>query len=335
MVFATKTRIEVQEETRDEGWWESVLSDEERFSSLQRPRGEALGLEDALRPHPAPQPQAVSETESAAASPVSPAVDWVYAETVYKQDQVVTLTVSGYNRGGLLVESANLSGFVPYSHLVDMTCQTDVERENFLAGYVGRELSLKVIECVPGESRVVFSERAARAGAGRRAQLFSHLRPGEIVSGEVTNITDFGVFIDLGGVEGLIHISELSWGRVIHPAHVVQLGQRVEVQVIDILPERCRIALSLKRLQPNPWETVHLRYAVNDIVPATITTVVSYGIFARLEEGLEGLVHVSEMSLGALPVREAYKDGQKVNVRILHIDPAHQRLGLSLKLDGN
>lgn len=332
MVFATKTRIELQEETRDEGWWESVLSDEERFSSVQRSRGGALELDNAPQPQPALQPQAVLETEPAAASP---AVDWVYAETVYKQDQVVTLTVSGYNRGGLLVESSNLSGFVPYSHLVDMTCQTDVERENFLAGYVGRELSLKVIECVPGESRVVFSERAARAGAGRRAQLFSHLRPGEIVSGEVTNITDFGVFIDLGGVEGLIHISELSWGRVIHPAHIVQLGQRVEVQVIDILPERCRIALSLKRLQMNPWESVQLRYAVNDIVPATITTVVSYGVFARLEEGLEGLVHVSEMSLGALPVREAYKDGQKVNVRILHIDPAHQRLGLSLKLDGN
>lgn len=335
MVFATKPRVDLQEETRDEGWWESVLSDEERFPSAQRVWGGALKLDNTSQPQPALQPQAVLETEPAAAASASPTVDWVYAETVYKQDQVVTLTVSGYNRGGLLVEGANLSGFVPYSHLVDMTCQTDVERENFLAGYVGRELSLKVIECVPGESRVVFSERAARAGAGRRAQLFSHLRPGEIVSGEVTNITDFGVFIDLGGVEGLIHISELSWGRVIHPAHIVQLGQRVEVQVIDILPERCRIALSLKRLQPNPWETVHLRYAVNDIVPATITTVVSYGVFARLEEGLEGLVHVSEMPPSMPPVREAYKDGQKVNVRILHIDPAHQRLGLSLKLDGN
>lgn len=331
MVFATKTHIELPEETRDEGWWESVLSDEERFSSVQRLRGEQA-IESIPRSSLATQPksQPAGETES-----THPDVDWNYAETVYKQDQVVRLSVSGYNRGGLLVEGAKLSGFVPYSHLVDMTCQTDVERENFLAAYVGRELSLKVIECVPNEGRVVFSERAARAGSGRRAQLFSHLRPGVVISGEVTNITDFGVFIDLGGVEGLIHISELSWGRVIHPAHIVQLGQRLEVQVLDILPERCRIALSLKRLQPNPWETVHLRYAVNDIVPATITTVVSYGIFARLEEGLEGLVHISEMNLGTLSVREAFKDGQKLNVRILHIDPAHQRLGLSLKLDGN
>jgi len=280
-----------------------------------------------------PQVKAVAENEPTTTASTSSMVDWAHAETVYKQDQVVMLSVSGYNRGGLLVEGANLSGFVPYSHLVDMTCQTDGERENFLAGYVGKKLSLKVIECVPDEGRVVFSERAARAGAGRRAQLFSHLRPGKIVSGEVTNITDFGVFIDLGGVEGLIHISELSWGRVIHPAHVVQLGQRVEVQVIDILPERCRIALSLKRLQPNPWESVHLRYAVNDIVPATITTVVSYGVFARLEEGLEGLVHVSQVPEEACPLRETYKDGQKLNVRIIHIDPDHQRLGLSLKLD--
>lgn len=335
MVFATKIRMDVPEDARDEGWWESVLSDEERFSSSQRPRAVQFIEEPAAPQKLAPQPQSVTQTEPAAASSASPTVDWVYAETVYKQDQVVTLSVSGFNRGGLLVEGANLSGFVPYSHLVDMTCQTDVEREKFLAGYVGKELSLKVIECVPDEGRVVFSERAARAGAGRRAQLFSHLRPGEIVSGEVTNITDFGVFIDLGGVEGLIHISELSWGRVIHPAHIVQLGQHVEVQVIDILPERCRIALSLKRLQPNPWETVHLRYAVNDIVPATVTTVVSYGIFARLEEGLEGLVHASQMPPSAPPPREAYKDGQKINVRIVHLDPAHQRLGLSLKLDGN
>jgi small subunit ribosomal protein S1 len=264
-----------------------------------------------------------------------PQPDWDYAESVYKQDQIIALKVSGYNRGGLLVEGDLLHGFVPYSHLVDMTCQTDVERERFLAEYVGKELRLKVIECVPEEGRVVFSERAARADAGRRTELFSSLRTGEVITGEVTNITDFGAFIDLGGVEGLIHISELSWGRVVHPSNILHLGQKVEVQVLDVLPERCRIALSLKRLQPNPWETVGHRYSTNDIVPATITSVVSFGVFARLEEGLEGLVHVSEMDLNGMTVRDTYTDGQKINVRILHLDPQHQRLGLSLKLDGN
>lgn len=329
MVVVTKSQVsQGQELAHDEGWWESVLADEERFPSHR-----ARLVPPVSEPAPALLPKAVVPPQlEAPAAPVVPDVNWGYVETVYKQDQVIQLAVSGYNRGGLLVEGPDLHGFVPYSHLVDMTCQTDVERENFLSGYVGKQLELKVIECVPDEGRVVFSERAARAGAGRRAQLFSHLRPGEIVQGEVTNITDFGVFIDLGGVEGLVHISELSWGRVVHPSHIVHLGETIQVQVIDILPERCRIALSLKRLQANPWEMVHERYAVNDIVPATITSVVSYGVFARLEEGLEGLVHISEMTLGPATVRDTYHEGQKINVRILHVDPSHQRLGLSLKL---
>jgi small subunit ribosomal protein S1 len=326
MVIAIKPRsTEISHEDRDEGWWQSVLADEERFSTPPH-RARIPSFSAAVEIKPTTKTD--QETELAP-------FDWAYAETVYKQDQIISLCVSGYNRGGLLVEGELLHGFVPYSHLVEMTCQTDMERDNFLATYVGKDLRLKVIECVPEEGRVVFSERAARADAGRRTELFSKLQPGEIVSGEVTNITEFGAFIDLGGVEGLIHISELSWGRVVHPSHVLKLGQKVEVQVIDILPERCRIALSLKRLQVNPWEFVSQRYTTNDIVPATITSVVSFGVFARLDEGLEGLVHVSEINLNGSTVRETYRDGQKINVRILHMDPQHQRLGLSLKLEGD
>jgi len=308
---------------RDEGWWESVLADEERFSSMHRIRTQAM-----------PAATTAKSTPQLETSEDEPIADWDYAESVFKQDQIISLCVSGYNRGGLLVESDKLRGFVPYSHLVDMTCQTDVERDNFLAEYVGKELRLKVIECVPEEGRVVFSERAARADAGKRTELFSSLHQGEVVNGEVTNITEFGAFIDLGGVEGLIHISELSWGRVVHPSHILKLGQKVDVQVIDILPERCRIALSLKRLQANPWEFVSSRYAANDIVSATVTSVVSFGVFARLSEGLEGLVHVSEMDLNSGSVRDHYAEGQKIRVRILHMEPQQQRLGLSLKLDG-
>ena len=313
----------LRSDERDEGWWQSVLADEERFSSGHHIHASFVEPAEVNKPSPLVDPGVDV-----------PQADWEFAESIYKQDQIICLNVSGFNRGGLLVENDKLRGFVPYSHLVDMTCQTDVERDNFLAQYVGKELRLKVIECVPEEGRVVFSERAARADAGRRTQLFSSLHQGEVVSGEVTNITEFGAFIDLGGVEGLIHISELSWGRVVHPSHILKLGQKVEVQVIDILPERCRIALSLKRLQTNPWEFVNARYTTNDIVPATITSVVSFGVFARLEEGLEGLVHVSEMNLGGAAVRDIYSEGQKINVRILHMDAQHQRLGLSLKLDG-
>lgn len=305
----------------DEGWWESVLADEERLASA-RARVKNQPAEEAS------QPENVRDA--------TPELDWEYAENIYKQDQIVTLSVTGYNRGGLLVEGERLHGFVPYSHLVEMSCEVESQRESFLAKFVGNPIRLKVIECVAEEGRIVFSERAARADAGRRTQIFTSLQPGEIVEGEVTNVTDFGAFIDLGGVEGLIHISELSWGRVIHPSHILKMGESVTVQVIDIMPERCRIALSLKRLQPNPWATVRQRYAINDIVPASITSVVSFGVFARLEEGLEGLVHASEISLPeSATIRGHFHEGQSVHVRILHIDPDNQRLGLSMNLDGN
>ena len=312
-------------EERDEGWWESILGDEEHFSSTSahRVRAPATGA-----------PGSAKTSQSGDMIVELPQADWIFAENIYKQDQIISMRVSGHNRGGLLVENDKLRGFVPYSHLVEMTGQTDQERDDFLADYVGKELRLKIIECVPSEGRVVFSERAARADAGRRTELFSSLRQGETATGEVTNITDFGAFIDLGGVEGLIHISELSWGRVLHPSHILKLGQKVSVQIIEILPERSRIALSLKRLQANPWEFVSKRYTNDAVIPATITSVVSFGVFARLEEGLEGLVHISEMELSGATVRDTYTEGQKIQVRILHMEPQHQRLGLSLKLDG-
>jgi small subunit ribosomal protein S1 len=199
---------------------------------------------------------------------------------------------------------------------------------------MGRDLKLKVIECVPEEGRMVFSERAARAEAGTRPALFSTIQVGQRIGGEVTNVTDFGVFVDLGGVEGLIHISELSWGRVAHPSQICEVGQHVEVLVMDVAPERCRIALSLKRLYPNPWETVQDRYPINSVVPAVITAIVAFGAFARLEEGLEGLIHTSEMPL---PPDTEFKDfvtpGQSVQVRILQVEPTRQRLGLSMRID--
>ena len=181
----------------------------------------------------------------------------------------------------------------------------------------------------------MFSERAALAEPGKRMELFNNLEPGQNITGTVTNITDFGVFIDLGGVEGLIHISELSWGRVAHPSQIVKLGQDIEAQVLEISPERCRVALSLKRLLPNPWEKADSDFAVGQIVPAVVTSVVSYGAFARLEAGVEGLVHASEMPLdGGKNVRDVISEGQEIRVRILHVDPEHQRMGLSLDLDG-
>ncbi len=291
----------------DEGWWASILADEEIG-------GVALPVEAETQPEPL--------------------TDWALAMMLYRRDEIVALTVNGYNRGGLLVSGKGLSGFVPCSHLVDLSPSQEArQREDCLAAYVGRVLRLKIIECDPEENRIVFSERAARAEPGRRTELLESLQAGQRVWGEVTNVTDFGAFVDLGGVEGLIHISELSWGRVAHPADILSVGQRVEVLVLEVAPERCRIALSLKRLFDNPWETIHERYPLNRVVPARITAIVPFGAFARLEEGVEGLIHTSEIPLPPdTQTKDFLTPGQVVQVRILQVDAARQRLGLSMRL---
>jgi len=263
-------------------------------------------------------------------------LDWQKATELYDQDQVVDLVVSGCNRGGLLVHGEGLQGFVPVSHLVETPC-SDADLEKWLLRYIDQALTLKVIECDQERGRVVFSERAAQSQPGSRKRLLNNLQPGHCVVGMVTNVTDFGVFVDLGGVEGLIHVSEISWGRVHHPNDVLKLGQQVEVFVIQVDQERARVALSLKRMHANPWETAEERYIPGQIAEATVTSIVPFGAFARLEEGLDGLIHVSEFSSAGDPVdmTSVLHEGQKVDVRILHVDASRQRLGLSLKVTGD
>jgi small subunit ribosomal protein S1 len=294
----------------DDGWWESVLAEEEnRFIRI------------VIKPE---------KIEDAHKTPS----DWERARLLYLQDGIVELMVVGVNRGGLLVEGEGLNGFVPCSHLMDIPYQAnDDHREDCLSVFIHRTLRLKLIECVQEEGRMVFSERAARAEAGKRPALFTAIQPGQKIKGEVTNVTEFGVFVDLGGVEGLIHISELSWGRVAHPDQVCRIGQQVEVMVMDVTPERCRIALSLKRTLQNPWELAQERYPVNAIVPAVVTALVPFGAFARLEEGLEGLIHASEIPMPPdKTIKEMFFPGQMVQVRVLQVDPSRQRLGLSMKI---
>lgn len=300
----------------DESWWESVLAEEERYI--------------------VPSAKQVKEETPAKVEESKQSTDWNEVRDLYHQDRIVELYVTGYNRGGVLVEGDGLYGFVPYSHLVEMAAHPEKQnREEGLETYIGRTLRLKVIECAPEDGRVVFSERAALAEPGKRMDLFKTLIAGQTIRGNVTNITDFGVFIDLGGVEGLIHISELSWGRVSHPGQIVKLGQVIDAQVLEISPERCRVALSLKRLLPNPWEKANTDFAVGQVVPAVVTSIVSYGAFARLEAGIEGLIHASEMPLeGGMSVRDILRENQDVRVRILHVDASHQRMGLSLNLEG-
>jgi small subunit ribosomal protein S1 len=309
----------------DEGWWESVLAEEQRHVP-SRP------AQDAAKLKPTPQ---VKTEEVPAQEPVQ-TMDWDMVRELFREDRILAVKVIGHNRGGLLVEGDGLSGFIPFSHLIELAGREhESDRDESLETYAGKTLNVKVIECVPEDGRVVFSERSALAEPGKRAELFNNLEKGVQVTGTVTNVTDFGVFVDLGGAEGLIHISELSWGRVSHPTQIVGLGEQIRVQVLDVSAERCRVALSLKRLIPNPWERAETDFAVGRIVPAVVTSVLSYGAFARLDAGVEGLIHASEMPLepGQSP-RDILADGQSVQVRVLHVDAGHQRLGFSMRLDG-
>jgi small subunit ribosomal protein S1 len=311
----------------DEGWWASVLAEEGRNASYSLPR---IAVE--IKPKAESKPE-TDHPESGGGEANDIIANWEQVKDIYMRDQIVTLAVTGHNRGGLLVEGNGLYGFVPFSHLVGMSDKAD-KRNLDLASYLGRSLSLKVIECVPEDERVVFSERAAQSEPGKRAELFGSLRPGQNIKGTVTNITDFGVFVDLGGVEGLIHISELSWGRVSHPSHIVKMGTVIDVQVLDLAPERCRVALSLKRLQSNPWHNAASDFPKGCVKHATITSVLSFGAFARLDAGVEGLIHASEIpTADGKPLKDVLAEGQSVMVRVLHLDPAHQRMGLSMKLE--
>lgn len=288
----------------DEGWWAQVLEEADRADS----------------------------DDGRSEAPTSSA-DWQWAAALYQNDDPIELPVIGYNRGGLLVEAQSLRGFVPISHLCSYDPEhSEDERNEVLASKLGANLILKVIECEPSRGRLVFSERAALAGPGQRNRLLEKLRPGEIVTGVVTNITRFGVFIDLGGLEGLVHVSELSWGRVGHPQDVVQCGEELQVKVLSVEPRSCRVALSLKELLPDPWESVEQRYQVGDLVEGTVTNVVRFGAFVGLEEGLEGLIHISELGEGSLPhPRSVLKGGEHLRLRIIHIDPRERRLGLSMR----
>jgi small subunit ribosomal protein S1 len=294
-----------------DSWWEAALSEcEERYEGEE--------IEDYTQSFA----ESFSAIQSALAQPEN---DWDYINQLYREDEIIRLNVVGCNQGGLLVQGDKINGFVPSSHLLAGHKKKD---------YLQQVVSLKVIEYDKERCRVVLSERAAQAEAGTRNRLLDTLEEGTCIDGVVTTLTDFGAFIDLGGMEGLIHISELSWGRVDHPSDVVQIGDELEVYVLSIDREDNKVALSLKKLCPNPWETITERYHQGQIVEAIVKNIVSYGAFVRLEEGVDGLIHVSELGENGDEVSpwDVLEENQKVSVEIIHLDPAEQRLGLSLEV---
>ncbi|MEA3375949.1 MAG: S1 RNA-binding domain-containing protein [Chloroflexota bacterium] len=261
--------------------------------------------------------------------------DWERAEKMMEAGELYEGEVSGFNRGGLLAPFGRIRGFIPASHTVGLPrgLQGDERRER-LAEMVGDKVGLKIIEVDRHRRRLIFSQRQARRAWQKmqRERVMEELTEGETVTGTVTGITDFGAFVDLGGADGLIHISELSWGQVDDPREVVEVGNEVEVYVLNLDWERTRIALSLKRLKPNPWSQVADQYEVDELVEGKVTRVLDFGAFVELGLGVEGLLHISEMTgTSQLSPTEILKPGQKVLVKIIGIDPHKQRITLSAR----
>ncbi len=264
--------------------------------------------------------------------------DWRDAEELLKTGEIFDAQVAGFNKGGLIVRVGKVRGFVPATQLENAGRRkepsTGEGSELDLSTLVGKKLKLKVIELDRERNRLILSERAAMRET-RKAQkehLLENLKEGDILSGTVTSVADFGVFIDLGGVDGMIHLSEMSWTKIGHPKDVVQVGDQVQVQVLSVDRERERIALSLKRLTKEPWQTVEERYKVGDLVNGTITKLASFGAFARLDDNIEGLIHISELADRRINhPKEVVKEGDTLQLRVIRVDAARRRLGLSLK----
>ena len=262
-----------------------------------------------------------------------PADPWQVAQEIMEADDVISLPVTGFNKGGLLVQWQGLQGFVPASQLIDFPqFHLESERLSALREWQAKELTLKIIELNRELNRLILSERATLVEADQREQLFYRIKPGQLHEGRVTNLTNFGAFVDLGGVEGLIHISELSWSRVIHPSDILQPDQVVQVKVLNVDSDNGRVALSLKQLKENPWLTVDQRFKPGQLIEGTISNVVSFGAFVMIEEELEGLIHISQLAEGMfLHPRNVVQQGQIVVARVLHVDGKAKRLALSLR----
>jgi small subunit ribosomal protein S1 len=261
--------------------------------------------------------------------------DWNEAQRLMDSGDIFDAEVTGYNKGGLIVPFGRLRGFIPASQVMGMVRRSESNtRGDRLEEMVGNQLKVKVIEVNQKRRRLILSERAAMKEwrAEKKQRLMNELEAGQIRSGVVTNLMNFGVFVDLGGADGLVHVSELAWHRVKHPKDILEVGQKVQVYVLDVDKQKERIALSIKKLKPDPWSMVETKYAVGDIVEGEVTNLTDFGAFARIEAGIEGLIHISELSEAKVNhPREVVHRGQRVTIRIISIDIERQRIGLSLR----
>ena len=253
-------------------------------------------------------------------------IAWKAIEQAHEQGEPVTGRVIEVVKGGLILD-LGVRGFLPASLV-------DIRRVQDLDEFLGQELRSKVIELNRSRNNVVLSRRAVLEDERKemRQAILDRLNPGDVVEGTISNIVDFGAFVDLEGMDGLIHISELSWSHVNHPSEVLEIGQKVNVKVLDIDRDRQRISLGLKQTQSDPWQQVLESYQEGDIVSGKVTKVVTFGAFVEILPGVEGLVHISELAQHHVEnPREVVAQGQPVNVKIIEVDGERRRLSLSLK----
>ena len=264
-------------------------------------------------------------------------MDWDLAERLLESEEVYESTVTGFNKGGLIVSIGHLRGFVPASQIglsrrAGITGETPEKRYSKL---VGEPISVRIIEVDRTRRRLILSERMALQETREtlKDRLLEELQVGDIRTGRVTSLADFGAFVNIDGADGLVHLSEISWDRIQNPKEVLKVGQEVEVQVISIDRERKRIGLSIRNLQENPWlkKVEHLREG--QLIEGTITHLTKFGAFARLgDEDLEGLIHISELSPTRVEhPKEILSEGDVVTLRVIKIDKERQRIGLSLR----
>ena len=266
---------------------------------------------------------------------------WRILEKAMDNNESCKGVITGSNRGGTVVESEGVQGFIPLSQLVGPARELYVPGgEPPKEGFIGMEVEFKIIELNRRRNRAIFSERAALQAWKQiqKKRLVQELTEGEIRRGRVAGISNFGAFVDLGGADGLIHISELSWEPVKSPDEIVTVGAEIDVFVLRVDRENLKIALSLRRLQPEPWDEIETKFSVGQTVTGTVTKLANFGAFARIDRGIEGLIHISELAHQVIKhPRDVVNEGDELELKIIRIEPERRRLGLSLKqtLDGS
>lgn len=261
---------------------------------------------------------------------------WRLAEELLASKDSVSSSIIGYNKGGLIVPVGGLRGFVPASQ-ISLSRRAALEGdtpEQRWGKMIGEAIDVCVIEVDRERRRLILSERAASAETREtlKERVIEELQEGEVRTGRVTSLAEFGAFVNIQGADGLVHLSEISWERIQHPSEVLKVGQEVKVKIISIDKDKKRIGLSIRQLQEDPWFQRAGAYQVGQLVEGTITRLTKFGAFARLEEDMEGLIHISEVSERRIEhPKEVLKEGDVVTLRIIKIDPNNHRIGLSLR----